>query len=270
MIPLRDNIPSRTVPYVNYALIGICCLIYFVQSMDPEGDIVMDYGLIPVRVSHPDQEVVIRVPTLVRDGRGVDAIVYKEETLPPSPVSPLATLLTCVFLHGSILHLLGNMWFLYIFGDNVEDRLGHWGYVLFYVACGCIASGVHYLSDMNSSIPTIGASGAVAGVMGAYLLLYPHAQVMSLVPIFIFLHMMVLPAPLFLGIWFLLQLLQGTFSIGAMEAGGVAWWAHVGGFVAGMGTAWFLNQTGTARPKVVVVRPGTERSGIYRINRPRP
>src|SRR5690606_5683097 len=127
---------------------------------------------------------------------------------------------------GGWLHLLGNMWFLYIFGDNVEDRLGHVGYLLFYLGAGVIASGVHLVTNSSSMIPTVGASGAIAGVMGGYFVLYPHSRVLTLVPIFIFIHIMVIPAPVFLGIWFLLQFFQGTFSLGAVQAGGVAWWAH--------------------------------------------
>jgi membrane associated rhomboid family serine protease len=157
------------------------------------------------------------------------------------------------------MHLLGNMWFLYIFGDNVEDRLGHWGYLIFYVGCGIAASFAHYAFEVNSDIPTLGASGAIAGVMGAYLVLYPHANVMALVPLLFILQMMVIPAPIFLGLWFVIQLFQGTFSIGATEAAGVAWWAHIGGFVAGFIIAWLLNKSGQTQPRVVVVRPGTDR-----------
>lgn len=269
MIPLRDNIPSRTTPIVNYALIVVSSLVFLQQSQDPQGRLVLDYGMIPARVSDPDKEIVVQTPKRVRDPLLQREMIIMEETrIPDPPVPPWSTLLSCVFLHGSLLHLLGNMWFLYIFGDNVEDRLGHAGYAVFYLACGGIASGVHFLSDPGSTVPTIGASGAVAGVMGAYLLLYPHARVMSLIPIFIFLHMVILPAPVFLGVWFLIQLLQGTFSIGAMQAGGVAWWAHVGGFVAGAAAVRLLSLTGSTRPGVVVMRPGTERNRVYRVRRP--
>jgi membrane associated rhomboid family serine protease len=150
------------------------------------------------------------------------------------------------------------MWFLYIFGDNVEDRLGHLGYVIFYLGCGIAASFAHYLTDPGSTIPTIGASGAIAGVMGAYLLLYPHASVLALVPLGFLIQTMVIPAPFFLGLWFLMQLLQGSFAVGTAEAEGVAWWAHIGGFAAGFAIAWLLGATGQTKPKVVVVRPGTE------------
>jgi membrane associated rhomboid family serine protease len=266
VIPLRDNIPARTTPWVNYAMIAACTVVFLFQSSDREGTLTLEFGMVPVRVAHPDQEIIVQSNAGRDPYTGMPLII--EERLPPSRYAPWTTLLTCIFLHGNFLHLLGNMWFLYIFGDNVEDRLGHWGFLAFLMGCGGLASGVHFLSDVNSLIPTIGASGAVAGVMGAYLLLYPHARVMTLIPIFFFLHMVVLPAPIFLGIWFLLQLLQGTFSIGSMQAGGVAWWAHIGGFAAGYLTVKLLAITGNTRPKVVVVRPGTERPGTYRVPRP--
>jgi membrane associated rhomboid family serine protease len=160
------------------------------------------------------------------------------------------------------------MWFLYIFGDNVEDRLGNAGYLLFYLGCGVAASAAHLAAGPSSPIPTIGASGAIAGVMGAYSLLYPRAKVLSAIPIFIFLEIIVLPAPLFLGVWFLLQFFQGTFSIGATQAGGVAWWAHVGGFAAGFLVAALLYAVGRTRPRVERVLPHTESVTMYRY-RPR-
>jgi membrane associated rhomboid family serine protease len=140
--------------------------------------------------------------------------------------------LTFMFLHGGFLHLLGNMWSLYIFGDNVEDRLGHFRYLVFYVLCG-LASGVsHLVLNWHSNIPTIGASGAIAGVMGAYFILYPRAKILALVPIFFFLHFMEVPAFLFLGIWFLFQFLSAAGA--SAQAGGIAWWAHIGGFIFGI------------------------------------
>ncbi len=266
MIPLRDNIPSRTTPVVNYAMIAICTLVFLNQASDPEGSI-MRYGLVPARISHPGERLVVEERGRVASPiPGMQVITRRE--IPPAAVPEWSTLLSCVFLHGGLLHLAGNMWFLYIFGDNVEDRLGHVGYLIFYLGCGIAASLAHYLTDSQSLIPTIGASGAVAGVMGAYLMLYPHAMVMSLIPIFIFIHMAVIPAPVFLGIWFVLQLLQGTFSIGGTAAAGVAWWAHIGGFAAGYLVARFLEKGGQTRPRVVVVRPGTERASLYKIRRP--
>lgn len=258
MIPLRDNIPSRTTPVVNYFLILVCVLMFVLQTGDRDGRLTFLYGMIPARISHPERPVVIEHRELVRTVFGVrEAEVRSEIPSPPMPV--WLTALSCVFLHGSLMHLAGNLWFLWVFGDNVEDRLGHLGYLLFYLGSGLLASFSHYRMYPESVMPTIGASGAVAGVMGAYLYLYPKANVVSLVPILFFLQILVIPAPVFLGLWFLLQLWQGTFAMGAGEAVGVAWWAHIGGFVAGFLVAWLLGTSGQTRPRVVVVRPATER-----------
>jgi hypothetical protein len=137
-----------------------------------------------------------------------------------------------MFLHGGFWHLLGNMWFLYIFGDNVEDRLGHPRYLLFYLLCGVASGVIHFLSAPGSPMPTVGASGAIAGVMGAYLILYPRARVLTLIPIIIFPWFVEIPAFVFLGIWILIQFLSAALTAG--QVSGVAWWAHVGGFVVGI------------------------------------
>lgn len=266
MIPLRDNIPASRTPVVNYCLIAICLGVFFLQMQNPDGDLVLRYGLVPARVSHPGEEILHPVPQLVQTPSGPQAVVV-EAPLPPAAVPEWATLLTCIFLHGSVMHVLGNLWFLYIFGDNVEDRMGHMGYLIFYLGCGAAASYAHFWFSPESALPTIGASGAVAGVMGAYLLLYPHARVVSLVPIVFFLHIMVIPAPIFLGLWFLLQLVQGTFSLGGTAAQGVAWWAHVGGFAAGFVVARLLLLAGGTRPAVTSVRPGTDGPILSRIRR---
>jgi membrane associated rhomboid family serine protease len=145
------------------------------------------------------------------------------------------TLLSSMFLHGGWMHILGNMWSLWIFGDNVEDRMGRTGFLCFYLLSGLAAGLLHIFFNASSRVPTVGASGAIAGVMGAYLLLFPHARVMTLVPIFIFLQTIELPAVLFLGFWFLTNLLSGIGSLSAHSgAGGVAWWAHIGGFLVGL------------------------------------
>jgi membrane associated rhomboid family serine protease len=259
VIPLKDNIPSRTTPYVNYAMVIICCLVFLLQANDPDGRLTLMFGMIPQRISQPDKPVVIVDHEVVETPFGMMEQTARTE-IPAPPIPAVLTGLTCIFLHGSLMHLLGNMWFLLIFGDNVEDRLGHFGYVLFYLGCGLAASAAHYFTNQASPIPTIGASGAVAGVMGAYLWLYPHANVYSLVPILFLIQTMIIPAPVFLGLWFLIQLLQGTFAVGSTEAAGVAWWAHVGGFAAGFLVAWILGKSGHTTPKVVVVRPGTDRS----------
>jgi membrane associated rhomboid family serine protease len=137
-----------------------------------------------------------------------------------------------MFLHGSWLHLIGNMWYLWIFGNNIEEAMGHFRYLVFYIVCGFLASITHIISNANSIIPTIGASGAIAGVLGGYILLYPRARVMTLIFLGFFIRLLYIPAGFVLGFWFLLQLLSGS-TAGRQDAGGVAFWAHVGGFVAG-------------------------------------
>ena len=241
MIPLRDNIPSRTFPLVNYVVIGICSLAFFAQLTQPQkGRIAEAYGMIPARVSGDDRPIVVPQRTLVRTPRGIQ-VREQPRVLAPAATAPILTFITCMFLHGGWMHFLGNMWFLYIFGDNVEDRLGHIGYVLLYLATGVLAGLSHYVVDPSSPVPTIGASGAIAGVMGAYAWFYPHAKVQALLPIIIIFTTFVLPAPIFLGIWFLIQTFSGVQSLGGETT--VAWWAHIGGFVAGAAAAYTIGRT---------------------------
>ncbi len=152
------------------------------------------------------------------------------------PVHALTAIVTSLFLHGGWMHLMGNMLYLWVFGDNVEDKLGSFRFVVFYLLCGVLASLVHVSMDPASPIPTVGASGAISGVLGAYLVLFPKARILTLIPIFIFLQVAELPALIVLGLWFVLQFVNGMLSVGSGTAGmgGVAWWAHIGGFVAGM------------------------------------
>jgi membrane associated rhomboid family serine protease len=267
LFPLRDNIPSRTFPFVNYAMIGLCSLVFMLQLGDgpeTEGSLVERFGMIPALVWNPQSRVVIQEAHW--DPARMQAEIEEREVTPT--INPWLTLVTCVFLHGGWLHFLGNMWFLHIFGDNVEDRMGHVGYALFYLFCGVMASVAHLVTNANSSVPTIGASGAIAGVMGAYLLLYPGAMVTSVIPIIIFIEIMVLPAPIFLGIWFLMQFIQGTVSISSVQTTGVAWWAHIGGFVAGAVIAVGLRAMGQTTPPVERRRPGTDHTTAYRYHRP--
>ncbi|SFH68334.1 rhomboid family intramembrane serine protease [Planctomicrobium piriforme] len=269
MFPIRDNIPSRTTPFVNFAVIALCSLVFFFQLQEQPGEpsLVERYGLIPVRVLHPDSPVEITVEAQeVRTSEGTQ-MVLKKRPAAPSAVSPLLTFVTCIFLHGSWMHIVGNMWFLFIFGDNIEDRFGHFGYALFYLLCGATASGVHYLHDMNSTLPTIGASGAIAGVMGAYLVWYPRAQVQTLIPLGAIAQMIVVPAPIFLGLWFLMQLFSGIGFAGGTESTGVAWWAHIGGFAAGAMIAAVLGQTPAVRPSNLERRPGPNHFGLYSVPR---
>lgn len=259
VIPLRDENSAQRRPVVTWAMIAICVVTFFLQSADRDDSITMKYGMVPARISHPDKVIVMRGKTVVQTPFGPQ-VVDLEQELPRAPIPEWMTVLSCIFLHGSLSHLLGNVWFLHIFGDNVEDRLGHLTYLLFYLGCGIAASLSQYLLMSDSAVPTIGASGAIAGVMGAYLLLYPHARIVSLVPIAFFLQVVVIPAPIFLGLWFLIQLLQGSFSMGAMEASGVAWWAHIGGFVVGVIVAiMFRRPTLKEQPQVVVYPPRDRR-----------
>lgn len=218
MIPLRDNIVSRKVPFVNYALIGANILAFLLElGMGPnlEGFFHV-FGLVPERV--------IAIATQA-----------------PSHIQwALIPFFTSLFLHAGWLHLIGNMLFLYIFGDNVEATLGHTRYLVFYFACGLAASLTHLISSPGSPVPTVGASGAIAGVLGAYFLLFPRARVLTLVPIFFFIQIVEIPAFIFLGIWFLLQFLSGSIALfSPKQIGGVAWWAHIGGFAVGAGYTIF-------------------------------
>ncbi len=214
MIPLRDRNPSKGVPVVTYAIILGCVLafLYEIQLGRYLSIFFMHYGLVPVRYTQPEISM---------------HFTLYEQAMP---------LFTSMFLHGGWLHLIGNMWTLYIFGDNVEGELGHVKYLLFYLLSGLIAAAIHVITNAASAIPTIGASGAVAGVMGAYIILYPRARILTFVPIFFFLYLMEIPAYVFLGFWFFLQFFYGAFALagGMREFAGVAWWAHVGGFIGGI------------------------------------
>ncbi len=175
------------------------------------------------------------------------AVVPEEYTafLRGEPVPLLKLLLApfaSMFLHGGWMHLIGNMWFLHLFGDNVEDAMGHFRYLLFYLLTGLAATAAHILVNPLSPIPIIGASGAISGVVGAYFLLFPNARVLTLVPIFLLVDIVLMPAFVFIGFWFLLQFWSGLFSLAVPHVGGVAWWAHIGGFLAGVVLAPFLRE----------------------------
>ena len=264
MFPLRDNIPPRTFPFVNYLMIALCAVAFVLQlgdNADGRDELAEAYGMVPKRVLNPGEPVWIKERIVERIVGNVAYTRDSERELAAPKIAPWLTLFTCMFLHGGWMHFLGNMWFLHIFGDNVEDRFGHLGYLALYIGCGVAAGLAHLLTNINSPIPTIGASGAIAGVMGAYMICYPRATVLTLIP-FIFLQIVVIPAPIFLGIWFLLQLFQGVFISGT--ATGVAWWAHIGGFAAGFACAYILEQAHALRPKVEARRPSSERIGTYR------
>ena len=209
MFPLRDIIPSRTTPYITITIIALNALAWFYEVSLPSDTLqrfLQIYGVVPADFHAP-------------------------------------TLITSMFLHGSWSHILGNMWYLWIFGDNVEDRFGHFGFVVFYLFCGIAAAAGQILMNSGSMLPTIGASGAIAGVMGAYFVMYPQSRVLTLVPIVFYFDIIELPAIALLGFWFLMQL----FSAGAVAAtagtgGGVAFAAHVAGFLVGMGVAYVLRR----------------------------
>lgn len=240
-LPFHDDNPTRRAPVVTYALVAVNVLafLWFLQlSPRQRDDATLHRGFIPARVDqlvHPQKLDVWRdVPARRWDGRPV-VVRQKIGELPPDRGQIILSLFTCMFLHAGWIHLLGNMWFLWLFGNNVEDRLGHVVFLLFYLAGGLFASGCHWLFNMESLAPVVGASGAVAAVLGAYAISWPWARVHTLVFLVIFITVVDLPALAVLGAWFLLQLVQGHAQLaGVPDAGGVAWWAHVGGFVAGM------------------------------------
>ncbi len=219
MIPLKDDVPSKSFPFVNITLIVINVIMFLFELMlgSDLQNFIEKYGVIPIKYFYEG----IKFDT--------GEVVYF------SDYSRIYPLFVSMFLHGGWIHLLGNMLYLWIFGDNVEDRMGHFRYLVFYLLCGLAASFSHILMNPDSYIPTIGASGAIAGVLGAYMFLYPNAKVVVLLPIFIFFDIIQLPAMLVLGLWFVMQLFQGTLalSIQSSATGGVAWWAHIGGFVFG-------------------------------------
>jgi len=215
MIPLKDMTPRRSFPVMTLLLIAINIVVFAHQIMlpGPAGDqFIKTYGLVPAKISL--------------------ALAGRHYTLEQA----LLPFFTCMFLHGGFLHILGNMWFLWIFGANVEDRMGPLPYLAFYLICG-LGSGVSEVAfSWGSHIPSIGASGAISGVLGAYIVLFPKSRILTLVPLLIVFFLWKIPAVIFIGLWFLMQFLSGVISLGARSAaeGGVAWWAHVGGFLLGM------------------------------------
>ena len=244
MIPIRDTIPSKNYPVVNHTIIGINVVIYLFE-MSQGADLnrfIYIYGLVPARYSVP------QIASYFSTGQ------------------QLFSLFSFMFLHGGFFHLLGNMWFLYIFGDNIEDRLGPFRYIAFYLLCGITSGLSHLVLNFHSNMPTIGASGAVAGVMGAYLILHPHAKILTLIPIIIIPWFIEIPAFFFLGLWFVLQFLNATGTHGS--ASGIAWWAHIGGFVFGivfLKILLALPETGaTGRMRRVTAKRKTHRLQVIR------
>lgn len=212
MIPLRDNIPSRHRPYVMWALLGLNAIAFLLcLGLSPAQEFKLFHllGVVPARYFHPEWAM----------WQG-----YPENAWLP--------LFSHMFLHSGWLHIMVNMWTLWIFGDNVEDVMGPVRFPIFYVLCGLGALAVHMVTSPDSTVPVVGASGAIAGVMGAYFFLYPHAKVVTFLPVLIIPFVFELPAVFYLGAWFLTQVFSGMLA--PAGGGGVAWWAHIGGFVAGM------------------------------------
>ncbi len=210
MLPLNDDNPIHSTPVATVTFIIACCMVFLYQSslLSSRGELfIYQYGAIP-------------------------AVLFGQAALPPEvmAIPAAATVLTSMFLHGSWMHLIGNMLYLWIFGNNIEDVMGSVKFVMFYLLCGAIASLSHALTDPISTVPMVGASGAISGVLGAYLLLFPHARVLLFAPL---IGTTYVPAGIVLGFWFVMQILSGGASLGS-QGGGVAFFAHIGGFVAGM------------------------------------
>lgn len=222
MIPIRDQIPTRHVPVVNYLLIAANILVFIVQWLSGAGQeaLVYQFALIPANVTS-----------------GLD-------------LGDITDIFTSMFMHAGLLHIAGNMLYLWIFGDNVEDSMGPGKYLIFYLVGGVVASLAHIFTNPGSQIPTVGASGAIAAVLGAYLVLYPRSRVMTIIPLGFFMRMTLVPASIVLGLWFILQLFSGVASLGAGDVGGVAFWAHIGGFVTGVLLALLMGKR--RRPEYAV------------------
>lgn len=233
MFPIRDNIPAQRPPIVNIWLIiiNVLCFAYEVKLGPHANHFLAQYGFIPARF-------------------------FVEQSHNFFDLSRFGPVFSSMFLHGGLFHLFSNMWMLWIFGDNVEDIMGHGRYLVFYLLCGVVSVAVQTLSAPEVTVPLIGASGAIAGVLGAYFLTYPRARILTLVPVFIIFYMVDIPAFFFLGFWFALQFLQGSIqmvSVAPESQGGIAFWAHVGGFAAGLALVFFFRQK-KARP-VLIRRP---------------
>ncbi len=219
MIPLYDTIPSRRKPYVVYALIGINVAVFIYQLLLSRIELIgflYNFGLVPARFTSSRWSVIWQLRT------GLS--LHSNRWL---------TLLTHMFIHGGWSHLIGNMWFLGLFGDNVEDELGHVRFLIFYLSSGVLASLTHFSLNLNSQVPMVGASGAISAVMGAYFVLFPYSRIVSLVPFYFFMPFLVaIPAFTYLFFWFIFQVLSGLFD--SPTGSGIAYWAHIGGFVVGM------------------------------------
>lgn len=230
MIPIRDTVPRRRLPIMTWSLIAINVAIFlFELSLAPDDLEALFYifGVVPARYTHPEWAVALGLP-----------------------IDDYWPFITSQFLHGGWLHLIGNMWTLWIFGDNVEDRMGPWRFLAFYLITGIIAGLTHWFTNPDSVLPTVGASGAIAGVLGAYFVLFPKARIIGVVPIFFWPFFIELPAVAYLLLWFVTQIFAGTMAgVTTEDVGGVAFWAHVGGFIAGMALRWVFVPSADEGPR---------------------
>jgi membrane associated rhomboid family serine protease len=221
VFPLKDHNPTRRTPVVTIVLIAINVLVFLYELLlgDSLGRFIAAYGAVPYEITHATDLV---------------GTAYGPFEHAPGPPFVQLTLITSMFMHGSVMHIFGNMLYLWIFGNNVEDLLGRVRFLFFYLAAGVVAGLTNILVDPNATIPTVGASGAVAGVLGAYMVAYPRARVLTAVFLLVFIRLVELPASVLLVFWFVMQSFQGFLSLGAREmSGGVAWFAHIGGFIFG-------------------------------------
>ena len=225
MIPIRDTIPRTEFPSVTWTLILLNGIIFLFEISIPKnilGMIFYHFGLVPARYSYPHWAYIHGLP-----------------------FDDYLSFLTNMFLHEGWLHIIGNMWFLHLFGSTVEDRMGHGRFLLFYLLSGIGSSVIYFLADIHSTVPAFGASGAIAGVMGAYIVMFPKAKILTLIPIFFFPLFVELSAFVYIGFWFLLQLFSGTLSFASpATGGGIAWWGHIGGFIAGIVLLPFFRRKG--------------------------
>jgi len=225
VIPIRDTIPAKNTPVGTWSLILANSIVFIFELMMPEPVLqafFYYFGIVPARYTHPEWAMWVGLP-----------------------VDDYWPFFTSMFIHGGWLHIIGNMWTLWIFGDNVEDRMGTARYLMFYFLCGLAAGLVHYFTNPSSMIPTVGASGAISGVLGAYFLLFPNARVITLIPLFFLPLFVEVPAVIYLGFWVLSQIFSGALALGLPEdAVGIAFWAHVGGFIAGAILHWLFVKGG--------------------------
>jgi membrane associated rhomboid family serine protease len=249
VFPVSDgDLKTRSRPLFNLTFIGLCAAVFVYELIIGTSDRIIffyQFGLIPAELAHG-----INYESLVTSGGTINT---------GSPIPTWATVFTSMFIHGDWMHFATNMLFLWVFGDNIEDRFGHLKYLLFYLASGVAAVLLQVATNTLSEIPTIGASGAIAGVLGAYLVLFPGSRVRTVV-IFFFITFVRIPAVLLLGFWFLLQFIGGIGSLGpSAQAGGIAYWAHIGGFVLGIIVAIFYRLITHQRPRLRGSQPGGPR-----------